>query len=998
MPYTLVSSKITQDRAATGKTITGMATHADGTQCIAAAHGYADGDFIEISGTTNYDGFYIIANVTTNNFTIPVTYGSTQAGTAYKGNENWVDMGSVDGVTREVLGDDANSRHIALYLLAGRHVKIDGPQYMDPTSEYLMFKEDAPNVVFEIASGGILRVGEERTNDDDSVTTPVGPFLVIGKKGTHHANTADSQFTVQSGGTFECYGGTLITQGATHWLAGSKIRIKDMVWYNALGVETQLATKFPAFLSPRIYSTDVEITNLRIIGGTFEIHSASGVTINSIRPERMTGGIGVNEPGIAVSSFYTIKGVDGNHGSTVDIGMFNGQKARATNCRLGSKTVVEIASIGHNTRSFGVGEVTQEIEFEIKDGDGDAVATMRIYGVDYNENSDRTDWTAKNDFGGHSSTAVNYTDDREYSAVTDSNGKRKYDVLTAVKVYNSPAQGTAIAFSHRTKNGDDTDAFDFFAWDYSHLGSTIPTVLKGLTEVKMPWTVFADNMVTSTSGQASLISGIAINFTAKTITFTENQTYDDIYDYIKYQKTTISGVKLPTPGTLLAVPDGNNLNLRDYAVTVNGCTISAGTKFTKMTTTGAVSFVGTGSIHGIYEDSSGATLELNTTPAETEFRIEEYNAAGDTLLNTYGDIGDTEEKSDSNGVYRRQFPTDSNIRIYQVRWGYTPQRTDHDMADGNELDLTLARISHIDIAQDLSSYLGESDTGVMDRIWFDYDATLNKGNWVVGEINTSGEFVTTAALINHRFSTQDGLAFYAWFNVQTGIADHLNGAPFVWSHDKLEINEDHMQFLRITGMTGVQSSRLGVPVIKKNGINDYEAPDSNNSQVKFDNVAINIAEASLNAISNKTREQIERDAGLLKKVDAKTERLTFNDDDEVAAQGGSGGGGLTEAQSTKLDNLDNRLTDARAALIDDINTDAETLVARRAYTSTDAARILGTNNAITTLNNRITSTRAARLDADISSRAASSDVPSAQDNADAVWDEATDGHRRGKTR
>ena len=419
----------------------------------------------------------------------------------------------------------------------------------------------------------------------------------------------------------------------------------------------------------------------------------------------------------------------------------------------------------------------------------------------------------------------------------------------------------------------------------------------------------------------------------------------------------------------------------------------------------------------ILQDMNGNTLSLKTDPVGVILRIEEYDAAGTTLNNTYND--DTNEITDSDGRYARQFPADAQLRIYQKKWGYLPQRTNHDMADGLELDLVLARISHIDIAQDLSAYLGESDSGIEDRIWFDYDTTANKGNWIVGEINTTGEFVKTAALLDHRLSTQDGLAFFAWFNVQDGIADHLSGNSFVWSHDKLEINEDHMQFLRIDGMTGLQSSRLGTPVVMKNGISDYEAPDSNNSQVKFDNAAINISEASLSAISNKTQTQLERDGGKLDDIDTQTSRMTFNDDDEIAAQGGGGGGGsLTSAQSTKLDNIDTRtsdmdsrmtsgratkiddidtktddmdgrITDVRAALIDDINTDVEALIARRAFSSTDSARISGTNTNTTTMNNRMTSARAARLDADISSRATSSDIPTVQEITDAVWDELT---------
>ena len=274
MPYTLSFSRITQDNDATGKTITGMSTHADGTQCIAAAHGFSDGDFIEISGTTNYDGAYFIANVTTNNFTIPVTYSSTQAATAYKGNKDWGGIESIDGAAKTVIGDDAASLAPSIYEIDSRQIRVSGAQFWPPTRELLAFLENCPNITLEISTGGILRIGKKTEHDDGSETTPVGTFCMFGQKGTNHADSAAAHIVVQSGATLEAYGGTLITQGNTHWIAGSKIRIKDLVWYNGLDTETQNPTNFPGFLSPRIYSTDVVIENLRIIGAPSRSTSA----------------------------------------------------------------------------------------------------------------------------------------------------------------------------------------------------------------------------------------------------------------------------------------------------------------------------------------------------------------------------------------------------------------------------------------------------------------------------------------------------------------------------------------------------------------------------------------------------------------------------------------------------------------------------------------------------------------------------------------------------
>ena len=103
----------------------------------------------------------------------------------------------------------------------------------------------------------------------------------------------------------------------------------------------------------------------------------------------------------------------------------------------------------------------------------------------------------------------------------------------------------------------------------------------------------------------------------------------------------------------------------------------------------------------------------------------------------------------------------------------------------------------------------------------------------------------TAALLDHRISTQDGLAFYAWFNVQTGVDLYLGGRPYTWNHDRLEINEDHVQFIRISGMSGTEISRIGVPVKSKDELTDYIAPESENSRVGFDNVAILIPVSTL---------------------------------------------------------------------------------------------------------------------------------------------------------
>jgi hypothetical protein len=51
------------------------------TVTTSAAHGYANGHVMRITGTTNYNGSYIISNVTATTFRITAAFVSTQTGT-----------------------------------------------------------------------------------------------------------------------------------------------------------------------------------------------------------------------------------------------------------------------------------------------------------------------------------------------------------------------------------------------------------------------------------------------------------------------------------------------------------------------------------------------------------------------------------------------------------------------------------------------------------------------------------------------------------------------------------------------------------------------------------------------------------------------------------------------------------------------------------------------------------------------------------------------------
>ena len=370
-------------------------------------------------------------------------------------------------------------------------------------------------------------------------------------------------------------------------------------------------------------------------------------------------------------------------------------------------------------------------------------------------------------------------------------------------------------------------------------------------------------------------TGIDIDIATTTITITEDHTMQEIYDYVKWYMAEEDQMS----ESAFMEKDGTQMTFDGWTVEVDGAVFSPSDAIDNFIA-GTVTLSNGGTITGGYKDDLGTRIIIRTTPVSSLLRIEEYEDDGTTFTQT------VKGTSDADGNFGLVVASDARLRIYAKKWGYAFDRTDHDLADGAEADVSLVIIPHIDPARDISAYVGESASSNTDKIYFNWDSTNNKGDWVCGEINTSDQFIITAALLDNRITTQDGLEFFAWYNVQTGIDSHLQGAPFSWSHDRLEINEDHMQFLRIGGMLGTEISRLGANVKKKNGEDPYIAPVSANSRVQFDNLAILVPRSTLDDITTQTTDELERDGGPLDDVHGKTEQLIFVGDDVKATLDG----------------------------------------------------------------------------------------------------------------
>lgn len=155
------------------------------------------------------------------------------------------------------------------------------------------------------------------------------------------------------------------------------------------------------------------------------------------------------------------------------------------------------------------------------------------------------------------------------------------------------------------------DRFNFYIWSYANQYKVINQSLAGAGTLVLTDKVFVDSSVTlsSTAALAKLASSFTVNTSTNTITITANSTLDDVYDAMKAFKCQAvqANLEYPTIDTQPVNASGNTITTAMNIVVNSGVSLSVGTKFNNITTSGA--FTLTGSI------ASGVSVNANVTQA-----------------------------------------------------------------------------------------------------------------------------------------------------------------------------------------------------------------------------------------------------------------------------------------------------------------------------------------------------------------------------------------------
>ena len=806
MAITLSGTTLTQANE-TAKSIISVATHADGINVEVTAHAYVAGDWVRVTGTTDYNGDYeVLAVIDTNQFIMNATFTSTQTGSVARGDKDYSDLESLTGI--EVLDLGVTDYPYKIYDATDFTLEISGSIRQNHFEEFLLVDQ------FNVANGGIHTCGinknEPSTAGSEFVAQVPLPAIHVKKRGTHPQN--DPGVQIVSGGKLILNGSMIHLHSGFRSLYISDAVQGEIEINNGYIYIEGLATQNSLPYKVRFDGTRIRINGLKQYGGAF----ATERVLDEFSGYEPTHYEGWQVPIQSDQTiFFVAEGYrGGGRGNIQDI-RWTATKMRFKNCLTGPNTI----AASHQTQS-GSHETTQEINFKVTDLDNNNIEGARHFIRDV-DNGNRANYTSNGNND-------NYVDDRTHTGVTGADGTGDtIEVLTSVTVDNG-ANNDGTVRDHRSKSNDVNALFDIPFWSYNHVYTPIPDAklvsdLPITFPVKMP----IDLNVTGTAAEAAAHNvTFASDADGISIVINESMTLDDLYDVFKYTKTLVAGIELPTVDTQFCTADGS---VRDFGgidiMLSDNVVLSAGTKGRSMTTTGEITFGDGASITTPYSDSAGQSILISTESLGLAY-IEEV--VGD--VSTFH-----EETADSDGRINILVDAEATIHVTAKKYGYMDKHISFDVADVNSAAADLTRDANVNTSLDLSSYGDADQTSDVDKIHFVYDAT--KSSLVFGEIDLRSEPALSKALFDNRISTFAGLKWLHNYNADGTYDDYLNGRAYQINSDQISIIEDTLDFTRVADMTIDQKSHNGINVKKKDGTN-YSPPVSNNDDVRIPPVQI----------------------------------------------------------------------------------------------------------------------------------------------------------------
>jgi hypothetical protein len=146
-----------------------------------AGHGLADGQIVSITGTTNYNGVFVVQNKTTDTFQITDTWVADDAtGTWDRGSSLRADIGS-DGIYYAALNVSANSAVAAKEFRTEIFKNASGQDNISTLRDYTSVNvgNSAASGTFSITVGDYITVATKNNTDTNNLVIDTASLTLI---------------------------------------------------------------------------------------------------------------------------------------------------------------------------------------------------------------------------------------------------------------------------------------------------------------------------------------------------------------------------------------------------------------------------------------------------------------------------------------------------------------------------------------------------------------------------------------------------------------------------------------------------------------------------------------------------------------------------------------------------------------------------------------------------------------------------------------------------
>ena len=518
------------------KSITAVASGGYGElRFSVSSHGYSAGDLVEITGTTSYNGIYLIVSVNANDFdTLDNTvggeenaFGSTETGSVARGFKDLGDLGGLTGVSTETIG------HVVRYIVdSSTQLDIDGAVLIDPRDNFLEMLRDG--VTLTINSTGTLFLGKVMQRNYKAQNTNGLALRMIGRSTNPWTNN------IANYGSIEWYGAVVDSAGAIITYSGNcKIRNGFFIGRKSQSVVMQGP---PVTWSGGTCDV-IGLTKTHGDDLTFDNSAISFTTLITV-----TNLSGIVSTGQCVADHQQVAQAPQPYAIFSDLEMINSFPAQPFTCLIHVKdsTNLYVANATLRRRN-AYGDVTEHGQIEayktcnhLFTSSGTGVQDVKVYWVDI-------------DNGGRGVTAstawgITYTGDRVYTGTSNSNGEVTLNILEAAWYNTNASAGQTVSNVSADKRLEANEKITVKCFSYLYSPTTVQFTGNTVGESTIESPLLSDLLITQpTKATVDAYSAIDDAFEA----------YDRAKSYLYDNFLGETSIILSRSGNVIELDDAN---------------------------------------------------------------------------------------------------------------------------------------------------------------------------------------------------------------------------------------------------------------------------------------------------------------------------------------------------------------------------------------------------------------------------------------------------------